>query len=198
MTNFIAKSFNIGELKGISSKNIEEHLKLYAGYVKHANLILEKINNLDSSDSTNSYIISELNRRFAFEFGGVRNHEYYFSSLENGSAPLPPNSSLMLAIQKDFTSFENWLNKFKKMASTRGIGWAMLSYDKKTGQLFNHWVDEQHIGHLVSTSPILCLDMWEHAFVYDYATSEKSNYVDAYFLNLNWETIEKNYKEALS
>lgn len=193
MINFTQKTFNMGELKGISSKNIEEHLKLYAGYVKHTNLILEKINSLDVN---NAYIISELQRRFAFEFGGMRNHEYYFSSLGNGSNNLKEDSLLKKAIEKDFGSFDVWLTKFKTIAMSRGIGWAMLSYDKKTEQLLNHWVDEQHIGHLVSTSPILCLDMWEHAYVYDYPTSEKKKYVDAFFENINWEVIEENFKNT--
>lgn len=196
MTNFTQKTFNLGELKGISSKNVEEHLKLYAGYVKHANLILEKINSLDINDPSNIYIISELQRRFGFEFGGVRNHEYYFSSLEGGSNTLAADSKLALAIQKDFGSFEVWFTKFKAMAMSRGIGWAMLSYDKETGQLFNYSVDEQHIGHLVSTSPIICLDMWEHAFVYDYPTSEKKKYIDAFFENVNWKIIEQNFSNV--
>ncbi len=198
MKNFEQKTFNLGELKGISAKNIEEHLKLYAGYVKHTNLILEKINSLDASDAGNAYVISELQRRFAFEFGGMRNHEYYFSSLENGSTILTTGGTLETAIVKDFGSFDIWLTKFKTMAMSRGIGWACLSYDKKTGQLLNHWVDEQHIGHLVSTSPIICLDMWEHAYVYDYPTSEKKKYIEAFFDNINWGTIEENLKKVIS
>jgi len=195
MQTFTPKTFNLKELKGISAKNIEEHLKLYGGYVKNTNFILEKIEEL-RKDEANAYLLTELQRRFAFEFGGMRNHEYYFSSLSNGSAPLPENSELKKAIVKDFGSFENWLTVFKGLAMTKGVGWAMLSYDKKTGQLLNHWVDEQHIGHLVSTSPILALDMWEHAYVYDYPTSEKKKYIEAYFENLNWEAVEKNFIEA--
>ena len=200
MSNFEQKTFNLGELKGISAKNIEEHLKLYAGYVKNTNIILEKIEELrkDESPSTslgasNAYLLTELQRRFAFEFGGMRNHEYYFSSLSDGHTELPENSELKKATEKDFGSFENWLNIFKGLAMTKGIGWAMLSYDKKTRQLLNHWVDEQHIGHLVSTSPILALDMWEHAYVYDYPTSQKKEYIESYFNNLNWQVIEDNF-----
>lgn len=193
MQIYTQKTFNIGELKGISAKNIEEHLKLYAGYVKHTNLILEKINSLDVSDPSNAYIISELQRRFAFEFGGMRNHEYYFTSLEGGTKSLSPESELTKAIAQSFGSFDIWLSKFKAMAMSRGIGWACLSYDKKTGQLLNHWVDEQHIGHLVSTSPILVIDMWEHAYVYNFPTSEKKNYIEAFFENLNWQVIERNF-----
>ena len=195
MQTFTTKTFNLKELKGISTKNIEEHLKLYAGYVKNTNLILEKIEELQK-DESNAYLLTELQRRFAFEFGGMRNHEYFFSSLSDGSTTLPENSELKKAIMKDFGSFENWLAVFKGLAMTKGIGWAMLSYDKKTGQLLNHWVDEQHVGHLVSTSPILALDMWEHAYVYDYPTSEKKKYIESFFENLNWEVIEKNFTEA--
>ena len=195
MQTFTQKTFNLGELKGISAKNIEEHLKLYVGYVKNTNIILEKIEEL-RKDETNAYLLTELQRRFAFEFGGMRNHEYYFSSLSDGHNELLENSELKKAIVKDFNSFENWLNVFKGLAMTKGIGWAMLSYDKQTGQLLNHWVDEQHIGHLVSTSPILALDMWEHAYVYDYPTSQKKEYVESFFNNLNWKVIEKNFTEA--
>jgi len=196
MQTFTQKTFNIGELKGISSKNIEEHLKLYAGYVKNTNYILEKISELSKDETANAYILGELQRRFSFEFNGVRNHEYYFSALSDGSTPLTMNSSLALAIQKDFGSFELWLSRFKAITMTRGIGWAILYYDKKTNQLLNQWVDEHHLGQLGSLSPILCTDMWEHAFVYDYPTSEKKKYVEAFFENLNWTIIEENFLSA--
>ena len=195
MKNFEQKTFNLGELKGISAKNIEEHLKLYAGYVKNTNISLQKSEELRKDESA-AYLLTEPQRRFACEFGGVKNHEYYFSSLSDGHTELPENSELKKAIEKDFGSFENWLNIFKGLAMTKGIGWAMLSYDKQTRQLLNHWVDEQHIGHLVSTSPILALDMWEHAYVYDFPTSEKKKYIEAFFENLNWNMIEKNFTEA--
>jgi Fe-Mn family superoxide dismutase len=196
MKNFEQKTFNLGELKGISTKNIEEHLKLYAGYVKNTNIILEKIEEL-RKDESNAYLLTELQRRFAFEFGGVRNHEYYFSSLSDGHTELSENSELKKAIEKDFGSFENWLNVFKGLAMTKGIGWAILSYDKQTGQMLNHWVDEQHIGHLVSTSPILALDIWEHAYYLDYIPAEKKKYIEAFFENLNWSVVEKNFIEAM-
>jgi len=141
----------------------------------------------------NAYILSELQRRFAFEFGGMRNHEYYFSSFEDGSKALPENSELRKEIENTWGSFDAFISRFKAVAMTRGVGWAMLYYDKQTNNLLTQWVDEQHLGHLVSCSPVLCLDMWEHAFVYDYPTSEKKKYVEAFFENLNWEKIEKNF-----
>src|SRR3990167_7397283 len=186
MKKFEEMKFNIGELKGISAKNIKEHLKLYAGYVKHTNLIVEKIGEYMADSEKNAYVIGELQRRFGFEFNGMRNHEYYFKSLENGAKSLPKNSELKKAIELHAPSFEAWLSGFKMLAMTRGIGWAVLGYDKKTKQFVHIWIDEQHLGQLNGVEWILGIDMWEHAFVYDYPTSEKKKYVEAFFENLNW------------
>lgn len=196
MKKFEEIKFNIKELTGISTKNIEEHLKLYAGYVKSTNLIIEKIGELSSEIEKNSYIIGELQRRFGFEFNGMRNHEYYFKSLEGGPKTLPENSELKKMIEKQAPSFEIWLAGFKSLAMTRGVGWAVLYYDKHTDQLMHTWVDEQHLGQLNGLQYILGIDMWEHAYVYDYPTSEKKKYVEAFFSNLNWEVTEQNYIEA--
>ena len=196
MKKFEEKKFNIGELKGISAKNIEEHLKLYAGYVKNANLIVEKIGEYMADSEKNAYVIGELQRRFGFEFNGMRNHEYYFKSLEGGAKMLMQNSKLKTAIELQAPSFEIWLSGFKLLAMTRGIGWAVLYYDKQTDQFMHTWVDEQHLGQLNGLNWILGIDMWEHAYVYDYPTSEKKKYVEAFFENLNWEVIEENFKAA--
>ncbi len=197
MKKFEEIKFNIGALKGISAKNIKEHLKLYAGYVKNTNLILEKISEYEGyakEDTFAPYIVSEIQRRFSFEFNGMRNHEYYFKSLEGGAKNLPANSQLKKAIEKQAPSFEIWLGGFKALAMTRGIGWAVLCYDKQTGQLAHAWIDEQHLGQLNGLDWILGIDMWEHAFIYDYPTSEKKKYVEAFFANVNWEVIENNFK----
>ncbi len=193
MKKFEEQKFEIGELKGISSKNIEEHLKLYAGYVKFTNLILDKIAEYMQDSEKNAYVLGELQRRFSFEFNGMRNHEYYFRSLEGGPKPLPENSELKKKIESQAPSFEAWLSGFKAIALTRGIGWAMLYYDKHTDQLVHAWVDEQHLGQLNGLQLILGIDMWEHAYVYDYPTSEKKKYVEAFFENLNWEVIEESF-----
>jgi Fe-Mn family superoxide dismutase len=197
MKKFEEMKFNIPELKGISAKNIEEHLKLYAGYVKFSNLITDKIAEYMADSEKNAYVLGELQRRFSFEFNGMRNHEYYFKSLEGGARPLPHNSKLKELIEKQAPSFEAWLNGFKAIAMTRGVGWAVLGYDKQTDQLVHVWIDEQHLGQLNGLTWILGVDMWEHAFVYDYPTSEKKKYVEAFFENLNWEVVEDNLTKAL-
>ena len=208
MKTYQEQKFDIPQLKGISQKNIEEHLKLYSGYVKHTNLILEKISELSSdrdlpaATSTaqaeaNTYLIGELRRRLGFEFDGMRNHEYYFKSFEKGPQALSEKSALRNALANEFGSFENWLKEFKHMATTRGVGWAILYYDKKNDRLINAWIDEQQLGHLTGLSPILALDMWEHSFVADYYPSGKGQYIEDYFENLNWKNIEENFKKLI-
>ncbi len=72
----------------------------------------------------------------------------------------------------------------------------MLYYDKETNSLLTQWVEEQHLGQLVGLSPILAIDMWEHAYVYDYPTSEKKKYIEAFFENLNWSVVTENLERA--
>jgi Fe-Mn family superoxide dismutase len=190
MSKFTAKQFNIPQLQGISATTIAEHIKLYEGYVKHANLILEKIESL-KGNADSAYELSETRRRFGFEFDGMRNHELYFGALEGAAEALSGDSKLSQKISNDFGSFENWINDFKTLAKTRGIGWAILYYDKTTDSLLNSWVDEQHLGHLVGLTPILALDMWEHSFVADYQPSGKPKYIDDYLSQINWAFVEQ-------
>lgn len=170
MKKFEEKTFNIPELKGISRKTIEEHLKLYVGYVKNSNELLEA---------------GEYNRRFPFEFNGMRNHEIYFSHFEGGPQELSSDSPLLKAGLD--------VDKIKELATTRGVGWALVYYDPISKNLIHSWVDEQHIGQLSQCTPILALDMWEHSFVADYQPSGKKQYIEDFFENLNWQNVEQNF-----
>lgn len=182
------KSFQIPTLEGISEKTITEHLGLYAGYVKHVNLIHSKIAELSNDMDTHGYAIGEMQRRLGFEFGGMRNHEYYFAQFEGGQAPLA-EGVLKSKIESQYGSTDALINRMKQIAMTRGIGWAMLYHDIKTGNLLLSWVDEQHIGQLADLNIVIALDMWEHSYMLDYAPSEKKKYVESFFANLNWNII---------
>ena len=198
MTPYKELQFNIPELKGISRKTVENHLKLYFGYVKHANLINEKIAEYAKDGEKHAYALGELQRRFSFEWNGMRNHEYYFRSFE-GVPVLLQDGALKKAIENDFSEFgdfNGWLNTFKSIAMIRGIGWAMLYYDPHTEKLTHAWVDEQHLGQLNGLPLVLGLDMWEHSYVYDYQPSGKKQYVEDFFSNINWKVIEENFKKA--
>ncbi len=195
METFILKTFNIPKLKGISEKNIEEHLKLYKGYTNNTNLIFNKLAELKNDPEKNAFILGELQRRLGFEFDGMRNHEYFFKSLSDGPIEIDKEGELFKKIEKEWGSYENFLSHFKFVATTRGIGWTILYHDKMSDKLIISWVDEHHLGQLTGLSPVLCLDMWEHAYVYDYPTSEKKKYVESFFENLNWKNVEENLKK---
>lgn len=183
-----AKTFTIPEIEGISKATMDNHLGLYQGYVKHVNLIQEKITQMSNDVVTNAYAIGEMQRRLGFEFCGMRNHEYYFAQFEGGYKSLP-DGTLKAKIEAQWGSFEVWLTFFMQIAKARGVGWAMLYHDVKTDQLVQTWVDEQHIGQLVDVDIILALDMWEHAYLMDYTSPDKGKYIDAFFKNINWEVV---------
>jgi Fe-Mn family superoxide dismutase len=191
-TMFTEQQFPIPNLTGISHKTIEEHLKLYAGYVKNANTIIEKMATIDSA--SDPYIAGELFRRFSFEFNGMRNHEIYFSLLSGQANATAPK--LIEAIETQWGSLESWQNAFATLALTRGIGWAMLSLDTQTNSLIMHWVDEQHLGQLQGTKALIALDMWEHSYVADYQPSGKKQYIADFLAQLNWSFAEALYSTA--
>lgn len=190
---YTAKSFDLPVLDGIGEETIKEHLGLYQGYVKHVNLINEKIIAFSNDLENNTYAINEMQRRLGFEFCGMRNHEYYFEQLEGGASDLPDGKLKDLFVQ-DWGSVESWQSRFADLAMTRGVGWAMLYFDRKTDQLVQTWVDEQHLGQLADLNIVLALDMWEHSYVMDYPPSRKKEYIEAFFRNLNWEVVGKRVK----
>jgi len=197
MNPFTAKTFDIPALKGISRKTVEEHLKLYQGYVKNANLINEKLTGYAADAAANQFAMNELLRRMSFEYDGIRNHEVYFGSLEGGARDLPKGSTLMEKIESTWQSFDGWVAGMKNMAATmRGIGWAVLLYDPGSDSLHSAWIDEQHLGHFNGCVMLMGIDMWEHSYVADYQPSGKKNYVEDFFANLNWSVIEENYSKV--
>lgn len=185
---YTPQTFDVPELDGIGRETIEEHIGLYNGYVKHANLIREKIEAYSNDPDNNAYAIGEMQRRLGFEFGGMRNHEYYFTQFEGGARTLPDGTLKNMIVQQ-WSSVEIWQERFTKIAMTRGVGWAMLYIDRQTDQLVQTWVDEQHLGQLADLDIVLALDMWEHSYMRDYPPSKKKEYVDAFFKNLNWEVV---------
>ncbi|HEY4513465.1 MAG TPA: Fe-Mn family superoxide dismutase [Candidatus Paceibacterota bacterium] len=197
MKTFTPKTFNIAKLKGISEKTVADHLKLYEGYVKNTNLILQKIEDLSKDSEKNAYELAEVQRRFGFEYDGMRNHEIYFEHLSNGAKEISKESELYKSIEYIWGSFDKWLARFKAIAMSRGVGWAILYYDKQEKYLMNAYIGDHELGQLSGCAPVLCLDLWEHAYIADYAPGGKKDYVEDFFTNLNWGSVEKNLNEAL-
>ncbi|MFZ1987727.1 MAG: Fe-Mn family superoxide dismutase [Minisyncoccia bacterium] len=196
--NYEARTFALPELKGLSEKQIKVHLALYEGYVKHVNLIMEKIKAMQEADAEgNAYAIAETRRRLGFEFNGMRMHEYYFEQFEGGAKTLEAESALSRAGEEKYGSRGGLVGHIKEVAGTRGIGWVVVYVDPVGKQLHTTFVGDHELGQLATLPVILALDLWEHAYMVDYVPAEKKNYIDAFFENLNWETCAKRFEKAI-
>ncbi len=191
------KKFNIPNLKGLSQKQLEVHLGLYAGYVKHVNLLRENIAALEKEDKEkHAYTIAELRRRFSFEFDGMRMHEYYFETFEKGPVSADAAGALAEAVSSKYGSWEQFIAHFTAVGMTRGIGWAVLYWDPRGETPHASWVSDHELGHLAGLPIILAMDMWEHAYMVDYTPAEKSKYIAAFLENTNWSVVEKRFAES--
>ncbi len=194
---YTPKTFALPELSGLSEKQIKVHIGLYEGYVKHVNLIAEKLSAVRNGELTlDPYIVAELRRRYAFEFDGMRMHEYFFTQFEGGAQALNNESTLTKAAAAKYGSGEAFVEHIKEVAGTRGIGWVVVYYDIEAKELITTFVADHEVGQLSGLPIILALDMWEHAFMVDYVPAEKKNYVEAFLSNVNWNVIEKRFEAA--
>ena len=190
-----AKKFSsIRALDGISEKTMTEHYKLYEGYVKKSNEILEKLKAVDLSTANQVYSdLRELKVELSFALGGVRNHEVYFEHL--GGVGGEPTGKLAGAIKKDFGSFAAFREDMAKTAIA-ARGWVWLAYDWHTGRLYNFLGDSQNTYALWGCTMLVALDTYEHAYWMDYGTG-RAAYVEAFFKNLDWDVVEKKFTETM-
>lgn len=196
---YTAKTFNLPALEGLSEKQIKVHLALYEGYVKHVNLIMETLKGYaaygDKATEGDKFAVAELRRRFAFEFDGMRMHEYYFEQFEGGSTPLAAGSALESAIKEKYG--EKGLEAHvREVAGSRGIGWVVVYADPKANTIHTVFVNDHEVGQLAGLPILLALDLWEHAYMVDYVPAEKKSYIDAFFANVNWSVAEKRFDAA--
>ncbi|MFA7310073.1 MAG: Fe-Mn family superoxide dismutase [Candidatus Paceibacterota bacterium] len=188
-----AKKFDLPALDGISQKSVDEHLGLYAGYVKNFNAISSLLGEYAKDAEKNAHALSELIRRRSFEFGGMRLHEHYFPQFEGGPSAAPASGPFFDAVAKEYHKMEYLVEMMRAIANMRGPGWAILYYDPEAKQFLTGFTGEQHQGHFVTLPIILAIDVWEHAFLLDYGALGKGKYIDAFFKNLNWDVVEKRF-----
>ena len=195
-----AKQFNLSGLKGISDQTLEMHFKLYEGYVKETNNLQERIAEFlkdGKVDQEEMPLYSELKRRLGFEFNGMVLHEYYFGNLKkNGNTDPPGNSVFHEAARSSFGSYEIWKADFVGVGKMRGVGWAICFEQPDTGRLSNHWISLHENGEVAGYNPVLVMDVWEHAFLLDYKPAERPKYIEAFFSNMDWSTVESRQKYA--
>ncbi len=174
-------------LNGFSEALLKTHFALYSGYVANANKLADALLAMSKEGKTSTPEYAELKRRFGWEFNGMRLHELYFGNLAKGGAKMP--SSFAKMISSEFGSVEGWESDFRATGAMRGIGWAVLYYDKAGKRLFNCWINEHDAGHLSGCVPILVMDVFEHAYMLDYGT-KKADYISAFFRNIDWKESE--------
>jgi Fe-Mn family superoxide dismutase len=174
------------EMDGISSASVEAHYKLYEGYVSKRNEILAKLAEVDPSGANQVYSeIRALKVDLTFAIGGVKNHEIYFEHL--GGSGGNPDGAVAALIERDFGSNENWRADLKA-SGMAGRGWAWTAYDWDEQRLFNYVGDAQNTFPIWNATPLVALDVYEHAYFLDYQT-DRASYIDAFFANLDWGVV---------
>lgn len=191
-TVYKARTWDLSDLTGISNETLAMHFKLYEGYVANTNILNEKIAELmknGSLDATQMAAFSELKRRFGFEYNGMVLHEYYFDNMQkHGTGDAAPDSAFAKAAEASFGSYEIWKNDFVSVGKMRGVGWA-ITFADNNGNLSNHWISLHEEGNIAGYKPILVMDVWEHAFIKDYAPADRPKYIEAFFANINWDMV---------
>jgi superoxide dismutase, Fe-Mn family len=174
------------ELDGISRETVEAHHKLYQGYVGKRNEILAKLAEVDLSAANQVHSdIRALKVDLTFAIGGIKNHELYFEHL--GGTGGDPDGAIGALIKRDFGSTAAWRSDLKA-TGMGGRGWAWTAYDWDEGHLFNYIGDAQNTFPVWNATPLVALDVYEHAYFLDYQT-DRASYIEAFFNNLDWDVV---------
>jgi superoxide dismutase, Fe-Mn family len=174
------------ELDGISRESVEAHYKLYEGYVAKRNEILTRLADVDLSKANQVYSdVRALKVELSFAIGGIKNHEIYFEHL--GGEGGEPDGPIGTLIRRDFGSPEAWRADLKA-SGMAGRGWAWTAYDWDEGRLFNYVGDAQNTYPIWNATPLVALDVYEHAYFLDYGT-DRGSYIDAFLDNLDWAVV---------
>ncbi|MDH3442820.1 MAG: superoxide dismutase [Deltaproteobacteria bacterium] len=197
--SYKAIDYSFSGLKGISDQTLEIHFGLYKGYVKNTNLLLEQLREITRRNevSGKNPAFAELTRRLGFEYGGMVLHQFYFDNLAPKGKGAPAND-FKNALEESFGGFEHWKDSFMAVGDMRGVGWAVLYQDPLTQQLSNHWIALHQDGVPSGFRPILVMDVWEHAYLLDYKPADRSKYIEAFFSNIDWDTVNNRVGSANS
>ena len=174
------------ELDGISRETIEAHYKLYQGYVNKRNEILGALAGVDLGSANQVYSeLRALKVDLTFAIGGIKNHEIYFEHL--GGIGGDPAGVFGELVRRDFGSVAEWRDDLKATAMA-ARGWAWTAYDWDEGRLFNYIGDAQNTFPVWNATPLVALDVYEHAYFVDYGT-DRASYIEAFFNNLDYDVV---------
>ncbi|MGC8505176.1 MAG: superoxide dismutase [Thermoplasmata archaeon] len=190
----IKDKFKPKDLDGISNQQIDYHFEThYKGYVNKLNEIWEKLPNADRSKANQNYSdFRELKLEETFNYDGSLLHEIYFNGLTSSHSNVP--ESFKKAVEKDFGSYEKWVEDFKA-TGTAFRGWSLLVFDLNTGKLRNIGADIHNTNGIWNAIVVLALDVYEHAYYTDFGP-KRAPYLDAFMKNVNWNEVEKRLEKA--
>lgn len=193
---YIAKNYDhlIGNVPGLNDDLLKMHFKLYQGYVAHSNTLLKKLEELNNKKENRTPEFAGLKHMLGWEFDGMLLHEYYFDNL-GGKQPLKEDSPLMSKIKEDFGSYDKWKTDYIATGLMRGIGWVISYIEPKEKRLVNVWINEHDLGHLAGGSPLLVMDVFEHAYITEFGL-DRAKYIDVFFNNINWNIVEQRFQKS--
>ncbi len=178
----------------ISGKIMElHHDKHHNTYVNGANSALEKLEAAREADDLAA--INQFSKDLAFNLGGHTNHSVFWTNMgpDGGGEP---EGELAAAIAENFGSFAAFKKHFSAAATgLQGSGWAVLAWDSISSRLVIFQLFDQQGNVPVGVTPLLMLDMWEHAFYLDYL-NVKADYVKAWWNVVNWENVAARFANA--
>ena len=174
------------QLSGISRASVEAHYRLYQGYVAKRNEILGLLGDVDRATANQVYsALRSLKLDLTFAIGGIKNHELYFAHL--GGEGGDPHGAFRVLVERDFGSVDAWRADLRA-TGIAARGWAWTAYDWDERRLFNYLGDAQNTFPVWNATPLVALDVYEHAYLLDYQT-DRPSYIDAFFENLDWDVV---------
>jgi Fe-Mn family superoxide dismutase len=187
--------FDMAALRGLSAKLLaSHHQNNYGGAVKRLNAIRAQLAGTPFANSP-GYLLNGLKREELIAANSMLLHELYFASLGGDGSTMEP--AMRLALDANFGSFERWREEFVACAKALGggSGWMLLVFQPREGTLVNQWAAD-HTHALAGGTPILALDMYEHAYHLDFGAAAAA-YVDAFMGNIDWAGVYARYQAAV-
>jgi Fe-Mn family superoxide dismutase len=190
---YTVREFDLTAVTGLSPRAIELHLGLYAGYVANLNTLLSEQREAfpEPGAAAVPLDLASHARRFAFEYNGVVLHELFFDALgaPGGNSP-DKGGALAEAAERTFGGLTQWKQHAAALAELRGIGWVVCVRERTTNRLYNAWIDLHHLSVPANTDIVLALDLWEHAYMLDFAPAQRSTYFDTLWDSVDWSKVE--------
>ncbi|MCX6054676.1 MAG: superoxide dismutase [Chloroflexi bacterium] len=184
----------------IDAQTVEIHYtKHHATYLKNLNGAVEKHPELfewglEKLICSLEQVPEDIRTAVRNNGGGVYNHNFYWSSMAPGQLGTP-SGKLSNAIDSSFGSFTNFKAEFEKTALSRfGSGYCWLSL-KKDGRLLIHSTANQDSPIQEGFSPILVVDVWEHAYYLKYQ-NRRAEYLSNWWSLVNWQEADRQYTEV--